>query len=92
MSNEVTVFDPNNVQVPAHIQKAIAEHGGNITSGQTVNSLSPGGKIWSVTLDGNKTVLTYEQDGDKIPVPHFKGVVLDYNPRRGRAYYEGTPH
>lgn len=87
-SNDLTVFDPK-VGLPAHIAGFFDEES-NILARQTVPSLSPEGKIWTIALNGEKTKLIRKNaDGDEEPVSVMRVVVLDYAKRRGRAYYEG---
>ncbi len=87
-SNAVTLFNPG--QVPAHIADFFDGAGSNIQERTTVNSLSPQGKMWTISLNGTKTKLERKNnDGDMEAVGVMKVVILDYNQRRGRAYYEG---
>ncbi len=85
MSNALTLFDQG--AVPAHIT-AFTETHTNVEERETVPSLSYEGKVWSVIVDGQKTQLTRKnEEGDKEPLSIFKGVVLDWARRRGRALY-----
>lgn len=90
--NALTTFQPG--AVPAHI--AAARAGGQLDtntegSGITVPSLSPQGKVWTISLEGQKTKLEKrDNDGEVVPVGVFKGVILEFAQRRGRAYYEGA--
>lgn len=89
-SNALTMFDPK-ANMPAHVASFFGDEGSNIADRQTVPSLSPQGKQWTISLDGNKTVLQRRNaDGDVEPVSTLRVVVLDYAKRRGRAYYEGA--
>lgn len=88
-TNAVTLFDPK-ASVPAHVAGYFEAEGSNIADRQTVPSLSPGGKTWTISLDGEKTKLQRRNtDGDVEPVGVMKVVILDYAKDRGRAYYEG---
>lgn len=91
MTNEVAVWDPaSGAALPAHIAAAMGALGTNIIDRQTTPSLSYEGKVWTVSFQGNKTKLTAEnQDGDRVPVAIMRMVILNYNPERGRAFYEG---
>lgn len=90
MSNDLTMFDPK-AGMPAHVAGFFSsEDGSNIDDRLKVNSLSPQGKQWTISLDGNKTTLMRMVDGEQVPVNVMKVVVLDYAKRRGRAYYEGA--
>lgn len=88
-SNALTMFDPK-AGVPAHVANFFGAEGSNIEDRSKVPSLSPQGKVWTISLDGNKTKLEKMVDGDVVPVGIMKVVVLDYAKRRGRAYYEGS--
>lgn len=87
---ELALFDPR-AAVPAHIAAHFAEAGSNIENKQSVPSLSPMGKQWTVSLDGTKTTLTKRNaDGDAEPVNTMKVVIVDFAKRRGRTFYEGA--
>jgi hypothetical protein len=89
MSNELAMFDPK-AGVPAHVANFFGAEGSNIEDRAKVPSLSPQGKIWTISIDGNKTQLMRSLDGDQVPVNVMRVVVLDFAKRRGRAYYEGA--
>jgi hypothetical protein len=63
----------------------------NVKPRQTVPSLSPGGRKWTLSVNGEDTVLQRKdpKTGDTSPVQIMRVVVLDWNPQRGRAYYSG---
>ena len=88
----INQWDPNSgAALPAYLADALGELGTNIQDRQTVPTLSYEGKVWQVIKDGNRTKLqTQNGDGDMVPVPIMRVVVLNYNGDRGRAYYEGT--
>jgi hypothetical protein len=91
MSQELTMFDPK-AGMPAHVASFFgSEEGSNIVERTTVPSLSPQGKQWTISLNGDKTTLMKKDpDGELVPVSVMKVIVLDYAKRRGRAYYEGA--
>jgi hypothetical protein len=90
MTQELTAFDPK-AGVPAHVANFFGEEGSNIQDRATVPSLSPQGKVWTLSLDGQKTRLEKrDSDGEVVPVSVMKVVILDYAKRRGRTYYEGA--
>lgn len=92
MATEVAVFNPaNRPDLPAEMQ-AFFEEEANVVPRETINSLSYEGKTWAITLNGDKTKLmvTDKNTGDVTPLAVFRAVILDYNKRRGRAYYEGA--
>lgn len=87
--NALALFSPG--AVPAHVGNFFGDQGSNIQDRQTVPSLSYEGKVWSISIDGNKTkLMRRNSDGDEEPVSTMRVVVLDYAKRRGRQYYEGT--
>lgn len=90
--NAIVQWDPNSgAALPAHIANALGDMGTNIQDRMTVPSLSYEGKTWTIVMDGNKNKLqSQNSDGDMVPIPVMRMVVLNYNPDRGRAYYPGT--
>lgn len=90
MATDLTQF--TGAALPAHLSKFFGEVGSNIEDRQTVPSLSYEGKVWQISLDGQKTKLMAKpnEDGDVLPLGVMRVVVLDYAKRRGRAYYEGA--
>jgi len=89
-SNAVSVFDSPKMVVPQHIADFFGEER-NIPDRVTVPSLSYEGKTWTISVNGEKTRLTRrDDDGDEVPVSIMRVVIVGYNERRGRAYYEGA--
>lgn len=90
--NAVVAWDPNSgAALPAYLANAMGELGTNIADRQNVPSLSYEGKTWTIVKDGNKTKLQAENgDGDMVPIPIMRMVILGYNPERGRAFYPGV--
>lgn len=88
----VSHWDPNSgAALPAYLADTLGELGTNIPDRQTVPTLSYEGKVWQIIKDGNKTKLQAQNaDGDMVPVPIMRVVVLNFNADRGRAYYTGT--
>lgn len=88
----VAAWDPNSgAALPAYLADALGDMGSNIPDRNTVPSLSYEGKTWAIVKDGNKTKLqTQNADGDMVPVPIMRMVILNFNADRGRSYYEGT--
>ncbi len=90
MANEISIFDQPNAALPAHI-KAFLGDNSNIADKTTVPSLSYEGKVWTVSLHGEKTkLMKRDAEGDEIPVSVFRAVILGFAPKRGRTYYEGA--
>jgi hypothetical protein len=88
----VAQWDPNSgAALPAYLSGALDDLGTNIPDRQTVPSLSYEGKMWTIVKEGNKTKLQMQNsDGDMVPVPIMRAVILNFNGDRGRAYYPGT--
>lgn len=86
----LTLFNTPAGALPAHIANFFDTEGTNIVPKTTVPSLSPEGKVWTISVDGQKNKMQRRNtDGDLEPLPIMKAIVLDYAKRRGRAYYEG---
>lgn len=90
--NAIVQWDPNSgAALPAYLSDALGGMGSNIQDRMTVPSLAIDGKVWALKKDGNVTKLqSKNQDGDMVPIPVMRMVVLNYNPDRGRAYYPGN--
>lgn len=91
-AKQVAAWDPNSgAALPAYLTDAQGDMGSNIPDRQTVPSLSYEGKTWSIVKEGNRHKLQVTNaDGDVVPVPIMRVVVLNFNGDRGRAYYPGT--
>lgn len=91
-AQQVVDWDPNSgAALPAYLADAMSGLGSNIPDRQTVPSLSYEGKTWQIVKDGNKHKLqARNSDGDLVPVPIMRVVVLNFNGERGRAYYPGA--
>lgn len=90
MSNALSLFDQPKLKVPAHVADFFGEES-NIAERQTVPSLSYEGKVWTISVNGEKTrLMKRDENGDELPVPVMRVVVLDYAKRRGRTYYTGA--
>ena len=89
MANDLTLFK----DMPALDADVAAffDEESNIKPKATVPSLGYEGKVWSISLNGEKTKLMKKnEEGDEMPLGIMRVVVLGYNQRRGRAYYEGS--
>lgn len=90
MSKSLTIFDAPQLSVPSHVADFFGDEK-NITDRVTVPSLSYEGKVWTMSVNGEKTKLTKRnEDGEQEPVSTMRVVILDFAKRRGRAYYEGA--
>ena len=67
MSNALSLFDSPAFAIPAHLQDLNDE--GNIADRQTTPSLSYEGKVWTISVNGEKTkLMKRDADGDEMPV------------------------
>ncbi len=90
MSTAVSVFNQPKLVIPSHIGSFFGEES-NIAERVSVPALGYEGKVWQISLDGEKTKLVKRNDdGDEEPLATMRVVVLEYAKRRGRAYYEGA--
>lgn len=89
MSNALAIFD-NKANLPDYLNDFFEEEGGNIVERGSVPSLGIEGKVWEVSINGEKTkLIRANEDGDEVPVPIIRAVILAYTPERARNYYEG---
>lgn len=87
MSNALAILKQGMPDLPAELAEELDARA-NITEKVTVPSLSPGGKKWTISVDGKVQVLQKrDAEGDLVPMPVFRGVVIDYQKDRGRSYY-----
>lgn len=88
MSN-VAVANQNEVAVPQNLAALFGGVESNISSSQKVNQLKIAGKVWRMQVDGQETKLTTMVEGEVVPMPMVKVIVLNQNPNRSRAMFEG---
>jgi hypothetical protein len=89
MGNALAMFDDKKMALPAHLRDLNEE--GNIQERNSVPSLSITGKVFEISVNGDKKKLVkVDEDGDEIPLSVFRAIILDYAKKRGRAYYEGA--
>lgn len=91
-SKEISVLK-SGAAVPAFVKQARAAGAGNIAEKPvgrvSVPTLSYAGKVFSASIGGvTRKLEGRNSDGDLVPLQVFRGIVLDYNARRGRRYYE----
>lgn len=91
-SKEVSILK-SGAAVPAFVKQARAVGAGNIAEKPvgrvSVPTLSYAGKVFSASVGGvTRKLEGRNADGDLVPLQVFRGVVLDYNARRGRRFYE----
>lgn len=75
--------------VPDYIQSFVDELGGsNIPDQLKVPFIGTGGKVWSMTINGDQVPLVgKDPNGDSIPLAILPVVILGAAERRARAYY-----
>jgi hypothetical protein len=90
MTKALAIFDTPRSQLPSHVADFFKEES-NIAERNTVPSLSYEGKVWTVSINGQKTkLMKRDENGDETAVPVMRVVILDYNKKKGRTYYEGA--
>ena len=91
MSNALVPFKAG--QVPAHIlalQQAASGGASDIVARASLPTLSIKGKVWTVIADGEKIqMMARNAEGDEVPVPVLRAVIVGHARQRGRAYFEG---
>lgn len=71
--------------------KSFLEESANVAPRDTTPTLNPGGRKWTVIIDGKETVLMRkDSEGEQVPVQIFRGFVVAHNTLRGRTYYAST--
>lgn len=62
----------------------------NIAERVTVPSVGVTGKVWTINYNGQRiSLVKRNEDGDEVPMPVMRVVILNYAKQRGRSYYEG---
>jgi hypothetical protein len=91
MSQEMTIFDTPKGQLPDYLREW-GDESNTQGGGIKVPSLTFEGKVWQISINGEKQrLLRPDPDtGDEIPVGILKVVLVDLNQHRGRSYYPGT--
>lgn len=90
MSKALELFKNGRGQLPSHIADFLSEES-NIAERSTIPSLSYEGKVWTVSYNGQKTkLMKRDENGDEMPMPVMRVIILDYNRNRGRSFYEGA--
>jgi hypothetical protein len=89
-ANALTILDQGPPTLPAELAAQFDEHS-NLPERATVPSLSYKGKVWAITMSGEETKIEGKNsDGDLVPLPVMRVIVLDWAKERGRAYYPGA--
>lgn len=84
-NSDVTVWEMP--KLPAEYAEFF-EQESNVTPRETVPTLNPGGKRWTIVIDGDsKVLMRKDSDGDEVPLQIFRGFILGYGENRGRTYY-----
>jgi hypothetical protein len=90
MSNALAILDQRPTSLSTETTQFFDENT-NIPDKVTTPSLTYSGKTWAISLNGESTKLMKKNsDGDEEPLSVMRVVILDWNKRRGRAYYEGA--
>jgi len=92
MANDLTVtkIGGRDLAELSPIQRKLLERlGSNITENNSVPSLTFSGKVWTININGEKKQVMRTVDGEEIPTPMVRVIILAAGQKRGRAYYEG---
>jgi hypothetical protein len=84
----IIAFESNNL--PAYLSKVnVAELNADLTSHASTGFpvISIKGKVFAVVRDGERTVLTKDIDGEKIPAPSIDVVLLKANKGTSKVFY-----
>lgn len=88
MSKSLSIFDAP--PPPSTVDDDELFGGSNIEDRVTVPSVGVTGKVWSISYNGEKfTPTKRNEDGDDVPMPVLRVVVLGAAKDRGRSYYPG---
>lgn len=88
MSTALSLFTPQSL--PAHVAAFLDEEA-NIPERNTIPSLTFKGKVWTITVNGDsKPLMKRDEEGDQVPVQVIPVVILDFQKRRGRMFFEGN--
>jgi hypothetical protein len=74
-------------QMPAHVAAAFAEEESNIRVKVSIPTLSIAGKKFAMNIGGETTILTKNEDGEKVNLSYINVVILDQNPNRSRTFF-----
>ena len=86
MSTALMPLNGGAAQLPAHL--AAFGDKENVVARETTPALTFRGKTWRLRQGGEELVLTRKgEDGDDVPVQSVQVVVLNFNPKRSRAFY-----
>lgn len=87
MGTAITILDQGPPELPAELVAQL-DDGSNLPERLTVPSLSYSGKVWAISLNGEMTKIEGKNsDGDLVPLPVMRVIILDWAKNRGRAYY-----
>jgi len=90
MGNNLAILDQGPPALPAELAEQFDENS-NLPERVTVPSLSYAGKVWSINMNGEQTLIQGKNsDGDLVPLPVMRVIILDWAKNRGRAYYAGA--
>lgn len=89
MGTAITLAGNGKAQVPEHLRHLNDQS--NIEERGSVPSLSYGGKVWALNIEGERhPLMRVDPDtGDEEARPTIRAFILGYAKDRGRTYYEG---
>lgn len=91
MTKEISTTDSAGFALPSYIKEASTELTDNMAVADSTPKLTISGKVWKVVVGGvEKPLLKKDEDGEEIPAPTVRVIILNQLANRSRTYYEGT--
>lgn len=89
MANDVAVQQGGALAIPQDLAALFGAVESNISSHEKANTLAISGKVWKVIHKGETRPITMKVDGEDMPSPTVKVIILNQIPQRSRAFFEG---
>lgn len=91
MSNAVAAQNQTTqVAMPSELMSFFSNVKPTINIAERVNSLRISGKVWKTDIEGELKQLMTTVEGESIPVPMVRVIILNQNTKRARALFEGV--
>lgn len=89
MANDVAVQNGGSLAIPQDLAALFGAVESNIASHEKANTLAISGKVWKVVHKGETRPITMKVDGEDMPSPTVKVIILNQIQNRSRAFFEG---
>jgi len=91
MTKEISASTTKGFALPSYIEEVATELTDNMAVADSTPKLTISGKVWKVVVGGvEKPLLKKDEDGEEIPAPTVRVIILNQLANRSRTYYEGT--